>query len=73
MPPSSLVLVGCKVHLIVLDCLPTGVRVLVRLIRNDSALFAPPAPSRTDIYDRMDKFLKLPRQSLRDPLHFRTP
>jgi transcriptional regulator with XRE-family HTH domain len=25
---------------------------------------APPAPSRTDIYDRMDKFLKLPRGEL---------
>ena len=25
---------------------------------------APPAPSRTDIYDRMDKFLKLPSGEL---------
>src|SRR6266567_1301477 len=96
----------CQVHLIVLDCLSTGVRVLGRLIPNDSALGgpvdvpfvirrrleelgleqqalaraahvtesyisqlltrrkAPPAPNRTDIYDRMDKFLKLPSGEL---------
>src|SRR5258708_15866688 len=102
----AIVYYTCQVHLIVLDCLSTGVRVLERLIPNDSALGgpvdvpfvilhrleelgleqqelaraanvtesyisqlltrrkAPPAPNRTDIYDRMDKFLKLPSGEL---------
>src|SRR3989442_3555708 len=102
----AIVYYTCQVHLTGLDCLSTGVRVLERLIPNDSALGgpvdvpfvilhrleelgleqqelaraahvtesyisqlltrrkAPPAPNRTDIYDRMDKFLKLPSGEL---------
>src|SRR6266705_5891459 len=102
----AIVYYTCQVHLIVLDCLSTGVKVLERLIPNDSALGgpvdvpfvirhrleelgleqqelaraanvtesyisqlltrrkAPPAPNRTDIYERMDKFLKLPSGEL---------
>src|SRR2546425_1900584 len=102
----AIVYYTCQGHLRGLDCLATGVRVLVRLIPNHSALGvpvdgpfvildrleelgleqqelaraahvtesyisqllkrrkAPPAPNRTDIYDRMDKFLKLPNGEL---------
>src|SRR6058998_1780358 len=102
----AIVYYTCQVHLIVLDCLSTGVGVLKRLSPNDSALGgpvdvpfvirhrleelgleqqeharaahvtesyisqlltrrkAPPAPNRTDIYGRMDKFLKLPSGEL---------
>src|SRR5882762_11191577 len=98
----AIVYYTCQVHLIVLNCLSTGVRVLERLIPNDSALGgpvdvpfvilhrleelgleqqalaraanvtesyisqlltrkkAPPAPTRTDIYDKMEVFLRFP-------------
>src|SRR6058998_4349919 len=102
----AIVYYTCQVHLIVLDCLSTGVGVLKRLSPNDSALGgpvdvpfvilhrleelgleqqelaraaqvtesyisqlltrkkAPPAPNRTDIYVKMETFLKLPRGEL---------